>query len=159
MAKAKYPLEKLLELREKRVDEAVSSLAGAVRVRETAEQAKARAEAEKRAAEEAAERLRKAETAALEEGTLSVADLQRGHAWELRVETEQQALARHVEAATQKTDEARAAESAAQQELGQKKGDAKVVTEDRSRFVERERRTALAKEEEEAAEAWRPKGR
>jgi len=158
MAKAKYPLERLVELRDKRVDEAASSLAGAVRARETAEQAKARAEAEKRAAEEAAQKLRDAEKAALEQGTLSVADLQRGHAWELRVETEEQALAKHVDAATHRTDEARAGEATAQHELGQKKADATVVTEDRSRFLERERKAALAKEEEEAAEAWRPKG-
>lgn len=155
---AKYPLEKLLELREKRVEDAASALASAVRARETAEQAKVRAEAERRAAEEAAQKLRAAEAQALSEGTLSVADLQRGHAWEVRVETETQALAAHVEAATQRTEEARGGEMAAQHELGQTKGDAKVVTEDRSRFVERQHKTALAKEEEEAAEAWRPKG-
>lgn len=158
MAKAKYPLEKLLELREKRVDEAASSLAGAVRTRETAEQAQARAEAEKRAAHEAADQLRRTETRALEQGTLSAADLQRAHAWEIRVETDQRALARQVEAAEERTGQAREGEVAAQQDLGQKKGDAKVVTEDRARFAERERRVALAKEEEEAAEAWRPRG-
>ena len=78
----KYPLEPLLEHRERRVEDATAELGDAVRAREAAESEKARAEAERRAGEESAARTRAAEADLLAKGELRAVDLARAQAWE-----------------------------------------------------------------------------
>ncbi|CAN5484720.1 hypothetical protein BH09MYX1_BH09MYX1_68140 [soil metagenome] len=155
MAAKKYPLEKLKELRDHRVDEAGTALAGAVRARTAAEIAEAKAAAERAAAEERARAVRHAEANALNDGSLSAADLQRAQAWEHRVEAERRELTEKEDAERTKADAARTGEQDARGELAVKQADAKVIETDRERHLSRVRREAEAKAEEEANEAWR----
>ena len=158
MATKKYPLDEVLELRERREDEAKTARAAAVRGRAEAEAAAAAAEAERAAADEKARAVRSSETKALSEGELSVADLQRAGAWEHRVEAERRALLEKEDAEKARAAAALAAEAAAQATLAEKQADAKVIENDRARHVARVRREEEAKAEEEASEAWRSKG-
>ena len=158
MASKKYPLDKVLELRERREDEAKAALAAAIRSRAEAEATAARAEAERVAAEERAQAVRSSETKALREGELSVADLQRAGAWEHRVEAERRALTEKEDAEKAKAAAARASEASAKGVLAEKQADYKVIENDRARHVARVRREEEAKAEEEASEAWRSKG-
>lgn len=155
MAKPKYPLDPLLDLREKRKDEAGVALAGAVKERTRAEQASAQAAGARQSAEQTAASVRSEEAKVLEEGALTAADLQRAGAWEQRVETERRALLKKEEEALAAADEARAREAGARGELAARDADVEVVAKDKARHEERARRAAEAKAEEEASEAWR----
>ncbi|MBX3218415.1 MAG: hypothetical protein KF850_40795 [Labilithrix sp.] len=159
MPSPKYPLKPLLEHRERKVDDATAELGHAVRSRESADAARARAELERRAAEERALRVRAAEADRLARGELSVADLARGQAWELAASAELTQLTRTVERAEQSVEQARAAEAGARGELAQKMADRDVVTKDEARFLDRRRKRALSAEEEAAEEAAQARGR
>lgn len=155
MASKKYPLEKLLELRERQKDEAAGELADAVTKRAAAELAFARATQARLDAEAKARALRERESEALAKGGLSVADLQRAGAWEHRVEAEQKGLATQEDQARAGAESALGDEADARGVLAQKQADAKVVENDRARHRAQAAREAEAKAEEEASEAWR----
>lgn len=150
----KYPLEPLLEHRERRVEDATAELGDAVRAREAAEAAKMRAEAARREEEERAAKLRAAEASLLAEGGLRVVDLARAQAWEHAEQRTIDELATAERRAAEHAGSARTAEEQARVELAQKKADRDVVAKDEARFVDKQRREREAREEEAAEEAW-----
>jgi len=135
----------------------VRGLAKAVAGREAAERSRRAAEAERTHHDEAAARTRDAERGALERGELRVEDLARAGEWELRVAAEREALKAAEERARGAAREAQAKEKSAQGDVAVRKADAEVVEKDRARWAEGQRKRSLAREEEEAAEAYRPK--
>lgn len=150
----KYPLEPLLEHRERHVESATAELGDAVRAREAAEQAKARAEAARRQEEERAAKLRAAEASLLAQGELRAVDLARAQAWEHAEQRTIEELAAAERRAAESAGAARSAEEEARIELARKKADHDVVAKDQARFVDRQRRDREAREEEAAEEAW-----
>ena len=153
MSGRKYPLDPLLDLRERQVDEAARDLAKAVDARQKAEIAKRAAEAARETAEERAAKAREAEREALERGELRAADLMRAQAWEIGVAKEHAELAKQVAAAAQGEEKARDQENGARGALATRQADAEVVEKDKDRFVAKEQKKQLAKEEEQAEEA------
>ncbi len=153
MSGRKYPLDPLIKLRERQVDEATRDLAKAVDARQSAERKRAAAEAEKVRAEDRAKATRDEEREALERGELSVADLMRAQAWELGVADEQKKLGQQVTVAAHGEQKARTEEDGARTALASREADAQVVEKDKERFVTRERQREIAKEEEAAQEA------
>jgi hypothetical protein len=153
MSGRKYPLDPLLELRERQVDDAARELAKAAAAREKAESAKRAAEAARETAEERAARAREEEREALARGELRAGDLMRAQAWEVGVADEQKRLAQQVATAEQTETKARVEESGARGALATRQADAEVVEKDKDRFVTNERKKQLAKEEEAAEEA------
>ncbi|MDP9000041.1 MAG: hypothetical protein M3O46_08020 [Myxococcota bacterium] len=156
MRPPKYPLEPLVELRDKKVDEAVGNLAARARERDAAKLRRDAVEQKREAHESAAEQVRAAEAKALARGELRVLDLGHADAWESRVAAEQQTLASDVENAHAEEERARAAEEAARGDLASRSADAHVVAEDRTRWRDALRRRADSKEEEASSEARRP---
>jgi hypothetical protein len=150
----KYPLEPLLEHRERRVEDATAELGDAVRAREAAETAKARAEAERRAEEERAAQTRAAEADLLAKGELRAVDLARAQAWEHAERARLADLAAAEGRAASIVDAARGAEQDARTALAQKKADHDVVAKDEARFIDGKKRDQEAREEEAAEEAW-----
>jgi len=157
MASKKYPLDPLLKVREKEAERATRALADAVRAREDAERAKRAAEEAKQRAEDEARAIREAEDAKLAGGELKVADLMRGDAWAAGVATEHERLDAQVATAARSLDEARTGEGRAKADMTSRKADVDVVEKDRGKWQDRGRREADARDEQEAAEAWRPK--
>lgn len=157
MRPKKYPLDPLARVRERKVDEAARALGDAVRAREEAARKLAQANDKKATAEAEAHALRDAERGALERGELTVADLMRADAWGVRVAAEQSELARRVDEAEVRENEAHAAEHGARANVADRKADAELVARDRARWVDGERRRAEAKDEEASADVWRPK--
>jgi hypothetical protein len=151
----KYPLEPLLEHRERKVDDATAELGAAVRARETAEDAKRRAQRERAAAEERAVQVRAEEAERLAKGELRAADLATAQQWELGVRHAITDLARIEATAGVRAEDARAAEDNARAELARQKADRDVVAKDRARFADDRRRDAEAAEEENAEDAHR----
>ncbi len=149
----KYPLDPLVKLRDRQVDEATRGLADAVTARQAAERKKAEADAIQARAEEAARLLREKERLALDSGTLRAADLHRAQAWEMGVAETQKRMAREVEVASQGEATARTREDEARTKLAAREADADVVEKDKEKFVAGEVARQLAKEEEEGAEA------
>ena len=157
MPRKKYPLDPLLDLRERQVDAATQKLAEAVSARQAAERKREAAEAAKKQAEERARALRERERAALEKGELRAGDLHAARAWEVAVDAERKRLSQQVDAAARGEGEARTAEHGAQHDLAVREADAEVVEKDKERFEAKRKQELLAKEEEAANEAWRPK--
>ena len=150
----KYPLEPLLEHRERRVDDATAELGDAVRAREAAEEARKRAEAERRAEEERAAQILAAEADLLGKGELRAADLARAEAWKHAEDVRLRDLAAAEGRAASAVDAARGAEQDARAALAQKKADHDVVAKDEARFIDAKKRETEAREEEAAEEAW-----
>jgi len=159
MSGRKYPLDPLLELRDRQVDDAARDLAKAVDARQKAENAKRAAEAARETAEERAARAREAEREALERGELRVGDLMRAQAWEVGVAKEYDQLSKQVVAAAQGEAKARDHEDGARGALASRQADAEVVEKDKARFVSKEKQKQIAKEEEAAEEAHGAKRR
>jgi hypothetical protein len=157
MVRRTYPLDPLLELRDRRVDEAAVTLAGAIGQREQAERGRRSAEATRDAHQAQADRIRAAETDALARGALSAADLANAGTWEVRVAAERAAMVSDVERAQTTEHRAREGERVARGEVAARQADADVVAKDRARWSEEQRRRSEAKEEEAASEVWRPK--
>lgn len=147
----KYPLEPLREHRDRNVDAATVQLGDAVRAREAADDAKRRAEDERRQAEARAAGVRDDEAERLANGELRVADLARAQAWEHAASAEIDDLGRAIARADGKLAAAHDAELHARAALAQKKADLDVVVKDRARF-DAGVRTAREAAEEEAAE-------
>jgi hypothetical protein len=152
MSGRKYPLDPLAKLRHRQVEAATQELAKTVKGRQEAERRREAAEGAAERAAAGARELRDEERAALEDGGLRAADLQRGQAWELGVEEERRRLEQQVAVAAQAERKAATAEAGARDALAAREADAEVVEKDKERFVTRERRRELAKEEENAAE-------
>ncbi len=157
MTARKYPLDPLVNLRERKVDEQARALAGAVAERHAAEKKRHEAEEARATADDAARKAREAERAALEAGALHAGDLQRAQAWELGVSQERKRLSDRVTTAEQGQKNAEEKEALAKIELASREADAEIVEKDKSRFALREQKRELAKEEEAAVEAWRPR--
>jgi hypothetical protein len=153
----KYPLEPARRLREDRAEAAARELAEKVRAREAADAEKARAEAARLAAEQAAAAARAKERAALERGELKVADLARQDAWSVAVQMEKRTLEKTAATAEEKARAARDTETTARGVLGEKKAEAEVLVRDQGRWTAAQAKAREAAEEEEAAEAWRPR--
>jgi len=157
MRRPQYPLEPLVDVRERQVDDAVRGLATAVSKREAAA---SHARAVEQAAEShaaALDRVKQAEREALGRGELRAADLAHAHAWELRMEAERAALAAEEQRACAAEKAAGETELRSREELAQRRADADVVAKDRARWEALQQRRADAKEEEAMAEAFRPK--
>ena len=157
MKRPTYPLEPLGKVREARVDGATSELAAAVGAREDAESRRVAAEISRAKAKEEARATQAKEREALERGELTVADLMRENAWELRVRAEDATHAEKVARAAESEAAAVDHETRARVLLAEKKADALVVEKDRARWSVQENKRADAKEEEDAAEGWRKK--
>lgn len=149
----KYSLEPLVQHRERQVDEATVELREAVRARETAEEARARAERARREAEERAARERAAEAERFANGELRAADLANAQRWEVGVQRAIGELEHAREQAASRAAAAKSMEEAARAELARQKADLDVVAKDRDRFVQKLRRAAEAADEENAEEA------
>jgi hypothetical protein len=150
----KYPLEPLREHRERRVEDATAELGDAIRAREAAEAAKARAERERRAEEERAARTRETEAKLLAEGELRAVDLAHAQAWEHGERAKLDDLAAAEGRAASAVDAAWGAEQDARKALAQTKAEREVVAKDEARFVDRLQREREAREDEAAEEAW-----
>jgi hypothetical protein len=157
MRRRRYPLEPLAELRDRKVDQAACGLAVAIAEREAAEHGRRTAEEARVSHDSAAHNVRTAEADALARGELCVSDLARADAWELRVGAERASLTAEIDRARGAEQRARDGERSAQGELTSRRADADVVESDRARWVDAQRRQSEAKDEEAAAEAWRPK--
>jgi hypothetical protein len=146
----KYPLEPLREHRDRDVDAATVQLGDAVRAREAADDARRRAEEERREAAHRAEGVRSDEAERLVNGELRVADLARAQGWEHGANAEMDDLGRAIERA----DGRRAAAHEARAALAQKKADLDVVAKDEARFDAGVRKAREGAEEEAAEEAF-----
>jgi hypothetical protein len=155
MPSPKYPLKPLLEHRERQVVDVTAELGSAVRAREAADAARARAETDRRDAEQRAARMRAEEAERLARGELSVADLARGEAWEICARGEAAQLTRAVELAESKLEGARGEETEARLELARRMAERDVVAKDERRFEQHLKKRALLAEEEAAEEAFR----
>lgn len=151
----KYPLEPLLEHRERKVDDATAELGSKVAAREAAEAARVRAERARREAEERAAAVRAEEAAKLAGGELRAVDLARKEAWEAAVRSEMSELTRTVDHAGAQAAAACTDEANARRALAREKADHDVVAKDKGRFDDARRRAVEAAEEENAEEAWR----
>ena len=145
----KYPLEPLLEHRERRVDDATAELGDAIRARESAEEAKRRAEAARQEEEERARHVREEEASMLARGELRAVDLARASAWEHAERARVAELAAAEQRSTARVAEARTDEETKRAELAQKRADHDVVAKDEAKFRDRLRKEREAKEEED----------
>jgi len=156
MGSKKYPLEPLVDVRREHADAATRQLGESVRVRETREAELAAARARTLQHADTVHATEHREREALEQGTLRALDLARQNAWQLQQEREAEELAhresRSAEAVLAAADE----ETQARAQTAARLAELKAVERDRERFREREKKVALAKEEEAAEEAWRP---
>jgi len=155
MSARKYPLDPLVKLRARKVEDQTRALAGAVQARHAAESKREEAVEARAQADDAAAKERARERSALEEGELRAGDLQRAQTWELGVTEERKRLTQRVTRAAESEDAAKKDEAKARDDLAARRADADVVDKDKSRFVARENQRELAKEEEAAAEALR----
>jgi hypothetical protein len=153
----KYPLEPLVALREKKVEEAATELAEAMRRREAAGRALRAAEARREAQARVAAGIRGAELEALSEGRLRARDLARTDAWGVRAAAERDALTAAVQRAGAADAKAREGEGEAKAGVAARRAEARVVGAHRERWDDDRRRGLEAREEEASAEAWRPK--
>ncbi len=156
MRSPRYPLEPLVALRGEQVDAAVRGLANAVRERERAEAARRASERQRDTHARSVDAVRRDEQDALGRGELRASDLAAAGAWELRVQTEASAMAVEVERSRRSEAGAQETERGARGALATREADAQVIEKDRDRWHEGARKKAEAKEEEEAAEAYRP---
>jgi hypothetical protein len=155
MRPPRYALEPLAKLRDEKVDEAARGLATAVRERDAAERTRRAAETRREAHEAAATEVRATEREALQRGELRAVDLALADGWEVRVAAERATLVADVERAGAAESRAREAESQAQRQVAERQADAQVIAKDRARWQDAVRKRVEAKEEEEAAEAYR----
>jgi hypothetical protein len=157
MPSPKYPLESLLKLRGRRVDQAADALARASREREGAERMRAAAEGAREAHRRAATRVRRVERDALEAGELRAADLGAADAWHTRTQAEDDTLATRVGSASARESEARTVEQQSRERLAMSARDAELVERHHEKWDDARRKDAEAREEDASFEAWRPK--
>jgi hypothetical protein len=156
MRPPRYALEPLARVRKQKVDEAAQSLAVAIRGREIAERDRRAAETRRDTHETDAAGVRAKEREALERGELCAGDLARADGWEVRIAAERAALLAAVERARGDESGARQTEERAKTEACARRADAEVVEKDRARWTAAQLKQAEARDEDEAAEAYRP---
>lgn len=156
MRPPRYALEPLASLRRDQADGAVRGLAAAVAARDVQERQRRSAEQRRSEHDARASEVRDAEQEALARGELRAADSARGDAWEVRLAAERAAMTADVERRKSAEEQARSAEGLARAELVAREADAGVIEKDRARWTEQQRLQREAREEEEAAEAYRP---
>jgi hypothetical protein len=149
-------LDALVHVRERRADDAKQRFAAAIQEREAEERRREATEASRDGTRAAHDAVRQTEREALARGDLSAEDLARAHAWEVRAREEQTQADRRVEQAKEREGAARSKEGQARSELSERSAERDVVDTHRGRLEARERAVADAKDEELAAEAWRP---
>jgi hypothetical protein len=157
MRPRKYPLDPLARLREKQVGDATKLLSDAIRAREDAQRAEEAATSRRDSAVEDARLLAEREGAALERGELRSEDLARAAAWGVRVEADRVELEQRLARASEGTQAAQDDEAAAQGAIARARADAEVVSRDRARWDEAERKKEQTAEEDAASEAFRGK--
>jgi hypothetical protein len=156
MRPPRYALEPLAHLRRDEADEAARELATTLAAREASERQRLLAEQRRAAHETDADGVRDAEREALARGELRAADLAHGDAWEVRLAAERAAMTADVESRLAAEAQARTAEVRARDALAAREADAGVIEKDRARWSEQQRKERETREEEEAAEAYRP---
>jgi hypothetical protein len=157
MPKPKYALDALEKLRDAKVDDAKKALAEAVRQREAATARRQAAEAALEARAREIADIRERERVKLEMGGADAHDLALAGAWELGAQAELARLAQAVVDRKNEESGAQMKEAEARAAVAMKRADADVVHKDHERFEAGVRKAELAKEEEAAEEAWRPK--
>jgi hypothetical protein len=150
----KYPLEPLLEHRERKVVDATAELGRSISAREAAERARELAEARRRDAEERAAHVKAAESGRLARGELRAVDLARADSWEIDARAGIGQLTRAVDAADQGVREAAGLEAKARGQLAERLVERDIVAKDEVRFAAKETKRVVAAEEEAADEAF-----
>jgi hypothetical protein len=152
---AKYPLEALARVRERKVEQALRDLDDAVQARVAAEAR--RVAAERRRDEHVRDATRRAqgEDAALDRGELRSFDLEQRAAWASMVAQERRVLEEVVE--TLRAEEATAIEGEARAgaRLVETNADAEVLATHRERWTSAQRAGAERKEEDLSLDSWR----
>ena len=154
MRPSKYPLDPLARLRSTQVDDATKALAASVRARESAATEREAAERQRDAHEAHAAAERRASIEALGRGELRAGDLAQKDAWEHRVQTEAEELARGVEGARSRERSACDAETRAQSTTANRKAESDAVSKDEARWQKERSSRAETRDEDAAAEAW-----
>lgn len=157
MRSKKYPLEALVRLRREKKGAAERQLGSAIAAREGAEKDRKEAEVERANAQARAAEVRDAESDALTRGSLSAADLQRQAAWQARVSWEDDEARRGIVGLAARETAAAEDEARAKGDATKAEADAKVVGEHRARWDLANKHAAEAAEEEDAADAFRPR--
>jgi hypothetical protein len=152
-------LATLAKVREVRVDEAASELAKAVAGKQAASADRRAAEAAREAHATDAARTVRDERVALERGALRAGDLATEAGWRGGAAREHESLAARVGRAKEVEAAAGDAERGARARLAARKADADAVVAVVSRVEADERRSAEARAEAAASEAWRPRQR
>ena len=157
MRPQKYPLEPLVELRDRRVEEATGILAAMIRARDAAAGRLRAALLRREGHAQVVAGVRKLELDALGRGDLRARDLARVDAWAVRAAAEREALTAVVRDARAAETRARDSQGEAQASVVSRTAEAQAVAGHRGRWDEARRRVLEASEEEAAFEAWRPK--
>jgi hypothetical protein len=149
----KYPLEPLRQVRDDKLDRAQRALAHANGKLGEARTELERREREQVATEEAAQRIRAAETDRLERGELSASDLMRAAAWSVGAGLQKQAKMEQVQAARAATISAEEAALARRSAMENAQAEKELVERNRHRWMQAENTKALLAEEQAAEEA------
>ncbi len=157
MRSPKYPLEPVVELRTKKVDDAARQLSAAARERAAASGARQLAERRREDHEQEVARVRATEDEALARGELRAVDLARAGTWSVRVGSESEVLAAGVERARAGETRARQTEGSARTAALSRRAEARVALLHRAHWDEARRKEVEAREDEASSEAWRPK--
>lgn len=153
MPRPKYPLQPLLQHRERRVDHATAELGRAIQTREAAEAQRLGAERARRDAEVRARAVKAEEVQRLERGELRAVDLARVEAWDVAARLHIEQLSDALEAAEAKELRAVDEEELSRKDLAGKTADRDVVAKDAARFDARLQHRVMLAEEEAAEEA------
>lgn len=151
MARDKYSLEPLMQVRKASAETAAVALAKAADARRTAEESRVRAEEAIVRAEAAADSIREAGRAAK---PMTAEELAAVDAWEIGEQKERAERSDRLKAALAVETEQKAREEAARNEAIKRQVDAKVVEKDRKRWQEAQDRRKDSIEEERAVEGW-----
>ena len=157
MARSKYPLASLEELRKRKVDEGATALADARAERERAETTREALETAKRAVVDEAARVVEAEMAKLNANGMTAEGLRARYLFEEGARVKASLIDADIEHAKEHVAEARALEATRQTDLLARQADRRVVELDAERFRANVSAKVDAAEQEEAEEAWRPR--
>lgn len=157
MARPKYPLSTLEQVRQKKVDASAEALAEARVSREAAESMRDEKVNEKKALEMRAQAIGERERERFSQAGMTVDELARRFDFEEGVRVGTNALTEQIQIADEQVNEARSVEHETRRELHDRIADRNVIDKDKERFLAAAQKRADAKEEEQVEEAWRPK--
>lgn len=149
---ARYPLEPLVQIRAADVDGAAQAFARAIAERERAESLADEARREEQRFLDEATAVEQREALALASGVLRASDLAQRDAYLAGAARVARENAEAVARAESLVDVARETEERARAELAERKAQAKILENDRQRFVERARHAADVKEDDNVEE-------